>query len=274
MEDGRADALLAGCVGQLIERYGESLDAIILYGSYLRGAADAMPDLYVLLRWYPPAPRRHRWLGNLLPPNVHHLAADGGRAKVSTLRTRQLQRAAALDLHPYFWARFAQPSRILFCRNPAVRRQLRTIAAHCAERLLNEIYSAKPQSTPAEHWRRVFARTYAAEVRSEHADKREALYAANQAYYDKLFLGLSRSAQIDCRGPRLPWPVVQAIGKTFSILRILKSALTFAAPVDYMLWKLERHSGVRLSATERQRRYPLLFAWPLVWRLYRLGAFR
>ena len=105
MEDGRADALLAGCVGQLIKRYGESLDAIILYGSYLRGAADAMPDLYVLLRWYPPAP----WLGNLLPPNVYHLAADGGRAKVSTLRTRQLQRAVALDLHPYFWARFAQP---------------------------------------------------------------------------------------------------------------------------------------------------------------------
>ena len=41
-----------------------------------------------------------------------------------------------------------------------------------------------------------------------------------------------------------------------------------------MLWKLERHSGVRLDATERQRRYPLLFAWPLAWRLYRLKAFR
>ena len=274
MQDGRADALIAGFTNQFRKRYGDSLDAVILYGSYLRGAADAMPDLYVLLRCHPPTPRLHRWLGNLLPPNVHHLAVDGRRAKVSVLRTRQLQKAVALDLHPYFWARFAQPSRILFCRNPAVRGQLASIAAHCAARLLHEVCRVDPHGTSAEHWRRVFARTYAAEVRSEQAEKREALYAANQAYYDQLFLGLGRSAKIGRRGPRLPWPAVQAIGKTLSALRILKSALTFEEPVDYMLWKLERHSGVRVTATERQRRYPLLFAWPLVWRLYRLGAFR
>ena len=45
-------------------------------------------------------------------------------------------------------------------------------------------------------------------------------------------------------------------------------------PVDYALWKVQRHSGVTVTATERQRRYPLIFAWPLVWQLYRQGALK
>ena len=59
-----------------------------------------------------------------------------------------------------------------------------------------------------------------------------------------------------------------------SFLRIFKSALTFDDPLDYALWKVERHSGVKLIATERQRRYPLIFAWPLVWQAYRQGALK
>lgn len=274
MQQGDADALIAGFVSRLLERYGQDLEAIVLYGSYLRGVADAMPDLYVLLRRYPPRPRLHRWLGSLLPPNVHHLSVAERRAKVSVMRTRQLLKAAALDLHPYFWARLAQPSQLVFCRSQKVQACLRAVAARSAERLLHEVCAFDAQGAAAEHWRRVFARTYAAEMRSEGAAKREALYGANQAYYDGLFQGANLSAKSARRGPRLPWPLVRAVGKTLSALRIVKSALTFEDPVDYMLWKLERHSGVRLSASERQRRHPLLFAWPLVWRLYRLGAFR
>lgn len=274
MEQGGADALIAGFVNLLIERYGQDLEAIVLYGSYLRGAADAMPDLYALLSEYPLRPRLHRWLGNLLPPNVYHLAVAERRAKVNVLRTRQLLKAAALHLHPYFWARFAQPSQLVFCRDRKVHARLQAVAARCAERLLHEVCAPDRQGDAADHWRRVFARTYAAELRSEGAGKREALYGANQAYYDGLFKGANLAAKRPRQGPRPPWPLVRAIGKVLSTLRILKSALTFAEPVDYMLWKLERHSGVRLQASERQRRHPLLFAWPLVWRLYRLGAFR
>ena len=63
-------------------------------------------------------------------------------------------------------------------------------------------------------------------------------------------------------------------GKTLSVLRLCKSSLTFDDPVDYALWKVQRHSGVTVTATERQRRYPLIFAWPLVWQLYRQGALK
>ena len=70
------------------------------------------------------------------------------------------------------------------------------------------------------------------------------------------------------------WACVVALGKFLSAGRLIKGALTFEDALDYILWKIERHSGVRVEATDRQHRYPLLFAWPLVWRLYRRGAFR
>ena len=73
---------------------------------------------------------------------------------------------------------------------------------------------------------------------------------------------------------RWSWGWTIALGKLLSVARLVKGAVTFNDPIDYMLWKIERHSGIRLEASDRQRRYPLLFAWPLAWRLFRLGAFR
>jgi len=37
--------------------------------------------------------------------------------------------------------------------------------------------------------------------------------------------------------------------------------------VPYILWKLERHTGRPIEVTERQRRHPLLFGWPVLARL-------
>ena len=69
-------------------------------------------------------------------------------------------------------------------------------------------------------------------------------------------------------------PAAMLHGKVLSTLRIIKAALTFDGALDYLLWKIKRHSGVYIEPTERQRRFPLVFAWPLLWRLYRRGAFR
>jgi hypothetical protein len=54
----------------------------------------------------------------------------------------------------------------------------------------------------------------------------------------------------------------------------MKSAFTFQGGVDYIVWKLERHTGIAVEVTPRLRRYPLIFIWPHFWRLYRRGAFR
>jgi hypothetical protein len=44
--------------------------------------------------------------------------------------------------------------------------------------------------------------------------------------------------------------------------------------VDYVLWKIERHSGVTLDVEPRLKRLPLLAMGVLAWRLYRRGGFR
>jgi hypothetical protein len=64
------------------------------------------------------------------------------------------------------------------------------------------------------------------------------------------------------------------LGKILSALRLAKAVFTFDGGVEYILWKIERHSGVRAHTTPWQRRHPLLAAPGLAWRLYRRGAFR
>jgi hypothetical protein len=58
------------------------------------------------------------------------------------------------------------------------------------------------------------------------------------------------------------------------VLRLFKAAGTFANGVDYLCWKIERHSGVRVEPTERMRRHPRLAAWRMMYRLWRRGALK
>ena len=64
------------------------------------------------------------------------------------------------------------------------------------------------------------------------------------------------------------------MGKTFHVLRLAKAAYTFAGGLDYILWKIETHSGIKTEPTPWQRRHPLIAAPKLAWQLYRRGAFR
>jgi hypothetical protein len=53
------------------------------------------------------------------------------------------------------------------------------------------------------------------------------------------------------------------------MIGLLKSAATFGDWLPYVLWKLERHGGTRIELTDRQRRHPLIWGWPVLWRVLR-----
>jgi hypothetical protein len=55
---------------------------------------------------------------------------------------------------------------------------------------------------------------------------------------------------------------------------LLKSALTFGDWLPYALWKLERHTGTRVELTDRQRRAPLIWGWPVIVKLLWQRALR
>src|SRR5690606_5102431 len=136
-------------------------------------------------------------------------------------------------------------------------------------------------------WREGLALTYASELRAEASAGTAELYRCNRPHFDALLAAAAATPRVPLE--REPdgryrhrrdhgsaaawrWRLRRAQGKLLSVLRLVKAAGTFDDPLDYLLWKIERHSGIRETPTERQRRHPLVFAWPLLWRLYRRGA--
>ena len=75
-------------------------------------------------------------------------------------------------------------------------------------------------------------------------------------------------------GNRAGWKIRAVQGKFLSLARLIKALFTFDGGLDYIAWKLERHSGVHIDIPEKVRRYPLIFVWGLFWDLYRRGIFR
>ena len=89
--------------------------------------------------------------------------------------------------------------------------------------------------------------------------------------------GLHYQARIPTRvriRSRLAWGVRNVQGKTLSILRLSKAFFTFEGGLEYIQWKIERHSGVKVEWTPRLKKHPLLAVVVLGWRLYRRGGFR
>ncbi|MFP6814715.1 MAG: hypothetical protein VB949_03485 [Pseudomonadales bacterium] len=281
-------------VGALHDRYGRQIVGILLYGSYLRGARDTLLDFYVVVDSYVDSlgSRVGAMAGWVLPPNVYYLtvgeAEDRVRAKYALVTLAQLQRQAAAAIHPYFWARFTQPCGVLFVRDRESKRRLLRVFEQSARTFVKRVAPmVEDPCSPQQFWSKGFSLTYDAELRAEASDRVGTLFEHHAGYYALLLSRLAdgqhliagndgrySAVRTSSSQAKLGWVLVIALGKVLSLVRLMKGAITFEDPVDYILWKIERHSGIKAEATRRQRRYPLVFAWPLIWRLYRQGAFR
>ncbi|MBL8711096.1 MAG: hypothetical protein JNL25_18015 [Rhodospirillaceae bacterium] len=273
------------------ERHGAAAVAVLFYGSCLRqrdqALADSLLDFYVIVDDYAAAyeSRLMAWANRLLPPNVFYVELPWQgrqlRAKYAVVSLDQFvagcsPRASNVSI----WARFCQPARLIWARDTTTRRALAAALANaCRTMLLHAWPSESGGTTPREIdalavWERGFRETYAAELRSESGDRAIAIVNADRVRYQQL--------------ARLIWPEINAtglprgnvwrrrrwIGKSLNYLRLVKAAFTFDGAVDYVMWKVRRHSGVVMPVSDWQRRHPLLAAPGLAWKLYRRGAFR
>jgi hypothetical protein len=283
----------------LLARHGASVQAILLYGScYRRGDDDGLVDLYVLVDGY----RAIHGLGfaalanHLLPPNVYfHEQAHGARtlrAKYAILSLDGLERATGpAAFVPYFWARFAQPTALLYARTEAVAARVRAALAQAAATFVARVVPALPEDFDARQlWQRGLVMSYRAELRAERRGGVRDLYTAAAAHYETttrqaLAAGPFAVTAVDARyrvelgrtqrlAARAAWLARRALGKSLSVLRLVKGLFTFRGGPDYVLWKIQRHSGVAVELSPRARRFPLLAAWTIAWRLYRRRAFR
>jgi len=296
------DASVEPLLEEIRQKHGDTLLAILVYGSWLRGKRDTMLDFYVLVEDYHTLDSAWQgWVCRLLPPNVyhiHHQSEKSGaqnknlRAKYALLTLKRFHHAMQHDFHSYFWARFAQPCEVLYVRDETTQAVLTDAFNSASATFVSHVLPDMDDSfSSGDLWTRGLSLTYQCELRTESSNHGESIYKFNPAYYDDVTSSFARnntllsnsdseqmyrnqSSGSARRFSSFTWWLRRVQGKLLSVLRLLKAAFTFNEPLEYLLWKIERHSGLYIEPTPRQLKHPLIFAWPLLWKLYRQGAFR
>lgn len=291
-------------------RAGSHAVAVLFYGSALRAEAlDGVLDFYVLLDrvgdW--PGSRLGAAANRLLPPNVGYFegvneeseVAEGQRggerlrAKYALMSLKQFSRGMSpAGFDTTLWARFSQPCVCVWARSDADRAAV--VGAVCDAVVTAARWAAAlgPTSGRAlDFWRALFARTYEAELRVERTGRSDSIVDRDAARYSALLPAAWRIGGIEYQSapegvltPTLRdaarraagrrWARRKILGKPLNLLRLLKAAFTFDGAMDYVAWKIERHSGVRIEVSPWQRRFPLLAAPGLYWKLRRRGVLR
>jgi len=296
----------------ILERHdgGRAIASVLFYGSCLRRAThEGVLDFYVLVDSY----RAFHGAGLqalanwCLPPTVFYLECDGGalgslRTKYAVISLRDFERAVRPGCpHPYIWSRFAQPALQSHARDEHARSRVVAAVARAVVTFVQRLTPFQPargrvqRFSLAALWQEGFRRTYAAEFRSESPETIRSHYLADPERYDaagrEALEALVEEGWLEDASPRgravevtrsparrrlarARWAVMRVVGRTLQVLRLLKTAFTFGDWVPYALWKIERHTGEPVATTERQRRHPLVFGWPVVFRLLRRRGLR
>lgn len=271
----------------------DGVSAVLFYGSCLRrGTTEGVLDFYVLVDGYRAAHRStvQAALGWLLPPNVFYVEIDHGgerlRAKYAVISRRDFLRAArGQRVDARIWSRFCQPSRLVWARDEAMRAEtlaaVRSATLTAVDRMLTWLPGDGPvqRFEPAELWTTAFRETYRAELRGEKAETIDALYAAQGERFDRVAVAALRELEVFSEPAwraraRRRWRLRRPLAKAFAVAGLVKAPATFDGWVDYAIFKVERHSGVRVELSERQRRRPFLHAVPILIRLLRQGVLR
>ena len=198
--------------------------------------------------------------------------------------------AAGRWLRTGIWARFCQPALAVHVRDASSREALVAAAVDSqltAVRRVLPLFGEGVRISFEDLWQRVFRETYAGEMRPEADSEIEKLHAAAPARYARA--GRSALRELALRHPGEFRVEIEAGGfrawqsgrrraragarlrrpgaKAAYAVQLFKTAFTFGDWLPYALWKLERHTGARIEPSERQRRHPLLFGWPILWRV-------
>lgn len=300
-----SSAPLRALMDALSARFGEGLQAVILYGSCLRSTdlLDGLVDFYVLVESTPKAEPR-LWLrlaGRILPPNVYYLETPVGaetvRCKYAVLSLRQFERGAGPGwFQSYLWGRFAQPVKPVWCQSTDVEHRLHAAFFRSGETLLRRALPAlPPEGSLDELWQGALALSYATELRAERQGRAAELAGHGRAFHAAMTLALlprmgdvlrlethadgslTYHGTVTARARRLApalWALRRVQGKALSVARLIKGLFTFEGGLDYLAWKLSRHSGQVVEIPDKVRRRPLIHIWGFMRHLYRRGVFR
>lgn len=270
------DPRVAAMAAALAARYPGSARAVLFYGSCLRMSEldGLMLDFYLIVSDYGDAfPKRWMALANrLIPPNVFPFQHDGLIAKYAVLSEGDFDRLNAPETRNVsVWARFAQPSRLVWAVDDTARDRAVAAVSRAAPTLLAAA-GRIPGEDLLDWWRRAFSLTYSVELRAERTGRAQSVVDAEPDRY--LRFGAAAAVAIPAQAKSGGWPRRRIEGKLLSIARLAKASLTYAGGIDYLAWKINRHAGTKIEIKPWQRRWPLVAALTLVPRLMKSGAIR
>lgn len=298
-----AHPVVSAFAERVAQRYGAAAEAVLFYGSALRTGdfTGTLLDFYLLVDTY-----RHAYghaglaIGNrLIPPNVFYAeeTIDGViyRAKYAVLSTEHFRHLASPDcFNVSVWARFSQPSLLAWVREGRTD-LIDTVAAAVAQAPATLLRAARPMlpasTTVRDLWVAAFALTYGSELRAERKGKGLELFDLAPDYYRAIIepalqvagipatvagdnIQLPAVTGLQRAKGRLAWSLRSLQGKLLSVLRLGKATATFTGGVDYIAWKITRHSGVPVEIKPWHRRHPIIGGLFLFRSLKRKGAIR
>lgn len=275
---------------ELATEGGGSVMAVLFYGSCLRDqTAEGVLDFYILVdsyRGYHDS-RLGAAANAALPPTVRYRHGEAARAKIAIISAGDFAARMRPDsADTTLWARFCQPAALLHARDPDAGRQV--VAAISDAIATGAVWASRlgpDGGTPAQLWTALFQHTYGAELRVEDGgDRSRSIYRQAEAHFDAMLTpalqhAAERQGQKGWRPAsadqyRRAWRRRRVLGKGLNIARLIKAAFTFDQRVEYIEWKVQRHTGQALQLTDFQRRHPLIAAPGVLWKLWRAGAIR
>ena len=270
------DPRVAAMAEAIAGRHGSASRAVLFYGSCLREKQldGLMLDFYLIVSDYGSAYDKG-WLAKanrLVPPNVFPFQHGQLAAKYAVLSQADFHRLNGPETRNVsVWARFAQPSRLVWAHDEASRDRAITAVARAAPTLLAAAGSIDGEE-PLDWWRRAFALTYSAELRAERKGRSGSIVDTDIDRYRRF--SHPAMAAIPTGAPSGGWARRRIEGKALSVLRLMKASATYAGGAEYIAWKINRHAGTDIQLKPWQKRHPLLAAISLLPPLLRSGAIR
>ena len=272
-------------VRDIAARLAGEVDAlgVLFYGSNLRtGSREGVLDFYVLTHG---PPEKGLW------PRVSYREWDDGgevlRAKIATMTLAKFAQAArGQTMDTTIWARFVQPSALVWQRDAGAAVQIQSAIEAAAITAARLAVAVGPDSGEEDaFWRALFQATYRAELRVEKPGREDSILSLNQAHFDGLLPaaltagGIPFGKEGRIITPRMPvarraavmkwWHKRRRMGKPLNIARLVRATRTFEGAGRYAAWKIERHTGEKIALTPFREKHPILSAPAVAIKLWR-----
>jgi hypothetical protein len=245
------------------------------------GQTHRQPLLLALLEhWMPP---------NQIPVwSRRSEEGNEGLAKCAVLRLDRLRRETSPRRHDHFCAgRLFQPTAVAYAADASAREALVDAMTSAHRETYRWVRPWLPPRFDSESYcRTLLTVSMRYEIRPEPRGRAEALWAAQREEQLRVYPLLL--AELLARGELVePEPGVFALARPVgawerlrlllyfnrsrarATLRWFKYTATFEGWLDYILRKMQRHTGRRIEVSERERRLPLLLLWGKFYRAWR-----